>query len=596
MTLRHAKQRSRLGNALMTKRNWRRLMIASALVAAGSALAVPAGAQFLNGRAGVGAPLRPQQAQFRDFFPFQWWGGERGGRYDPWFGRPTPPPADYSKAPPPRKLETPPTTTVLVLGDSLADWLGYGLEEALADTPEVGVVRKIKGTSGLIRYEARSETPDWAQVAKDILATEKPNAIVVMLGLNDRQSLRERAPSRPTAQPNQQAAQPNQAATQPSQTQPSGHDDTAPAAPGAEAPADPPAAPPAETQQQRRTPAVSYEFHTDKWGELYSKRVDEMIAVLKTKGVPVLWVGLPALRGPRSTTDVTYLDEIYRARAEKAGIPYVDVWDGFVDDAGRFTMQGPDFEGQIRKLRSADGVHFTKPGAVKLGYYVERELRRVLSSHVLPVALPGPEQSPAKGGARPAIGPVVPLGAIGAGEGTDLLGGGASHPSQAASDPLVIRVLSRGEAIAPPPGRADDFSWPRGAAGAAAAAPNAGGASSAGAAPSGGASAEVEPPAAAAAPASPQAQPTSPQAQPAKSPAGKIEAKKPGDAKPNEAKPNEVRPGEAKTGEAKTSDAKASEAKVQPGPDAPPPAPPKPRRPRVYLDGAPRPPLPVGPR
>jgi uncharacterized protein len=553
-----------LGKALMTKRNWRRLMIASSLVAAGSALAVPAGAQFLNGRAGVAAPLRPQPAQFRDFFPFQWWGGERGGGYNPWFGRPAPPAVDYSKAPPPRKLETPPTTTVLVLGDSLADWLGYGLEEALADTPEVGVVRKIKGSSGLIRYEARSETPDWAQVAKDILATEKPDAIVVMLGLNDRQSLRERAPSRP-------AAQPNQPATQPSQAQPSSHGDTAPAAPGAEAPGDSPAAPAADTQQ-RRTPAVSYEFHTDKWGELYSKRVDEMIAVLKTKGVPVLWVGLPALRGPRSTTDVTYLDEIYRARAEKAGTPYVDVWDGFVDDAGRFTMQGPDFEGQIRKLRSADGVHFTKPGAVKLGYYVERELRRVLSSHVLPVALPGPEQSPAKGGARPTIGPVVPLGAIGAGEGTDLLGGGTSHSSQAASDPLVIRVLSRGEAMAPPPGRADDFSWPHGAAGAA---------------PSGGGSAEAEsPPAAATSPASPQVQPTSPQAQPTKTPAGKIEAKKPGDAKPGE-----VRPGEAKTGEAK-----ASEAKVQPGPDATPPAPPKPRRPRVYLDGAPRPPLPVGPR
>jgi uncharacterized protein len=536
----------------MTKGNWRRLLIGSALAAAGSALAVPAGAQFLNGRAGFVEPPRPQQAQFREFFPFQWWGGERGGGFNPFFGRPAPPPVDYSKAPPPRKPETPPTTTVLVLGDSFADWLGYGLEEALADTPEVGVVRKIKGSSGLIRYEARSDTPDWAQVAKEILATEKPDAIVVMLGLNDRQSLRDRAPSRPA-----------------------GHDETAPAASGSEAAADSSAAAaPAETQ--RRTPSLSYEFHTDKWAELYGQRVDEMIAVLKAKGVPVLWVGLPALRGPRSTTDVSYLDEIYRARAEKAGIPYVDVWDGFVDDAGRFTMQGPDFEGQIRKLRSADGVHFTKPGAVKLGYYVERELRRVLSSHLLPVALPGPEQSPAKGGARPAIGPVVPLGAIGAGEGTDLLGGGVGHPAQAAaSDPIVTRVLSRGEAMAPPPGRADDFSWPRGEA---AAAPSAGAA----AAPGAGASAAAEPPTAAPPPASPQAQPT-------KSPAGKIEAKKSSDAQPNEAKPNEAKPNEAKPNDARPGNAKTSEAK----PNA---APVKPRRPRVDLDGAPRPPLPVGPR
>ena len=32
----------------------------------------------------------------------------------------------------------------------------------------------------------------------------------------------------------------------------------------------------------------------------------------------------------------------------KAGITYVDVWDGFVDEAGRFVLKGPDFEGQPR--------------------------------------------------------------------------------------------------------------------------------------------------------------------------------------------------------------------------------------------------------
>jgi hypothetical protein len=57
---------------------------------------------------------RYRQTPNRDFFsPFF------GDRYN----RPAPA-VDYSKAPPPRKLETPPTSTVLVIGDSLADWLG----------------------------------------------------------------------------------------------------------------------------------------------------------------------------------------------------------------------------------------------------------------------------------------------------------------------------------------------------------------------------------------------------------------------------------------------------------------------------------------
>ena len=162
------------GKALMAKRNWRRLAIAPVLVAAGAALAVPAGAQFLNDRAGFAERARPQPVQLREFFPFQWWGGERGGSNNPFFGQPARPPVDYSKAPPPRKPEAPLAATVLVIGDSLADWLGYGLEEALADTPEVGVARKIRGSAGLIRYEARSDTPDWSQVAKEFLANEKP--------------------------------------------------------------------------------------------------------------------------------------------------------------------------------------------------------------------------------------------------------------------------------------------------------------------------------------------------------------------------------------------------------------------------------------
>ena len=104
-----------------------------------------------------------------------------------------------------------------------------------------------------------------------------------------------------------------------------------------------------------------------------------MIAVLKSKGVPVLWVGLPAVRGPKAMSDSLFLNSLYRDAAGKAGITYVDVWDGFVDEAGRFLQQGPDFEGQIRRLRAYDGVYFTKAGARKLAHYVEREITRLMA-------------------------------------------------------------------------------------------------------------------------------------------------------------------------------------------------------------------------
>ena len=189
-----------------------------------------------------------------------------------------------------------------------------------------------------------------------------------------------------------------------------------------------------------------------------------MIAVLKSKGVPVLWVGLPAVRGPKAMSDTLFLNSLYRDAAGKAGITYVDVWDGFVDEAGRFLLQGPDFEGQIRRLRAADGVYFTRAGARKLAHYAEREITRLMAARSGPIALPTEPATPdanalpGQPAPRPLAGPILPL--VASSVGTDqLLGGPGSRP--AAVDALAARTLVKGEPLAPPAGRADDFVWPR---------------------------------------------------------------------------------------------------------------------------------------
>ena len=412
----------------------RRLVIALVIAAGAAAAAVPAVAQVYYWTDRPSNPGYYQQPQQRDFFSFPF-GGERYYR---------PPVVDYSKAPPPRKLETPPTSTIVVVGDSMADWLGHGLDEIYAEQqPDTGVVRDVRTTAGLIRYDAKNETLDWPVVIKDQLATQTPKAIVVMLGLNDRSSIRDGTP--PAKAEEQTSQDKGAAANAAAASHQGGADSAAP----------------------RPVPGHAYDFHTDQWADLYVKRIDEMIAALKTKGVPVLWVGMPALRGTKSTSDMAYLDELYRERAERAGIYYVDIWDGFVDDQGRYAVDGPDFEGQIRRLRTADGVHFTKAGAVKLASYVDLELRRVLSNKIAPVALPE-QASPVKPGApRPDVGPVLPLtvssGDASGGSAGGLLGAGNQTPPLT-SDPLAEKVLDRGAPIAAVAGRADDFSWPRPAA------------------------------------------------------------------------------------------------------------------------------------
>jgi uncharacterized protein len=97
---------------------------------------------------------------------------------------------DFSRAPPPEKRETVLDRSVLLLGDGMADWLAYGLENAHAEQPDMGVIRRHKTVSGLIRYQPKGDPADWPAAAKGIIATEKPDAIVIMLGLNDRISMR----------------------------------------------------------------------------------------------------------------------------------------------------------------------------------------------------------------------------------------------------------------------------------------------------------------------------------------------------------------------------------------------------------------------
>ncbi len=373
---------------------------------------------------------------------------------------------NYSHAPPPEKRDTVPERNVLVLGDAMADWLAYGLEDALSETPDMGVIRKHKTVSGLIRYQPKGEPADWTAAAKTILATENPDAVVVVLGLHDRISIRE-APEK------DKSGKTDDKKKSDTEKKEGGEIDKAgeAAAESDGKPADSELSPDEAADQpgisrakSARSPNGVAEFRSDRWTELYSRKIDDMIAVLKSKGVPVFWVGLPAVRGTKSTADMLFLNALYRDAADKAGITYVDIWDGFVDEAGRYIQQGPDFEGQIRRLRSYDGVFFTKAGARKLAHYVEREITRVLAARSGPVAIPtepgmpDTDVKPGQPTPRPLAGPIVPL--VASSFGTDqLLGGPGSRP--AAIDALAARTLVRGEPLSAPAGRADDFAWPR---------------------------------------------------------------------------------------------------------------------------------------
>jgi hypothetical protein len=400
------------------------------------------------------APVPASAQFFDDRFPFQ------SRQHFDWSARhPERSAPDYSKAPLPKasdpKDEIAAAIPIMVLGDAMADWLAYGLELAYTDSPDIVVLRRHRANSGLIRSDPRNdrrgEYPDWPQAAREMISAQKPKFVLMMLGLNDRKEIQQAAMQAPSSRAAKQVAQSaDSEALEPETPTP----DTMTTA----------ASEPPMSRSSR-----TLEFRTKTWSEAYIRRIDETIASLKTSGVPVFWVGLPPLRGPKSAVDIPFLNDLYRSRADKAGIIYVDVGNGFVDEDGRYAPSGPDVEGQTRRLRTSDGAFFTQAGARKLAHYVEREVERWMKVQSAPVAIAIPNEpklaTSAYGGqdaksrprARPLFGPIVPLLAERASESEELLGDESRQP---AADALVTKVLVRGEAISAPAGRADDFAWP----------------------------------------------------------------------------------------------------------------------------------------
>ena len=118
-----------------------------------------------------------------------------------------------------------------------------------------------------------------------------------------------------------------------------------------------------------------HKIGSDEWREIYGGRVDQFIKSLKGSRVAIYWVGLPIMRSPKHNRDMQVLNEIFREKAFVNGIKFVDTWNGFADQFGRYNAYGPDLTGQMRRLRAPDGVHFTGKGYRKLAHFVEREIR-----------------------------------------------------------------------------------------------------------------------------------------------------------------------------------------------------------------------------
>jgi hypothetical protein len=137
---------------------------------------------------------------------------------------------------------------------------------------------------------------------------------------------------------------------------------------------------------------------TPGWEEIYGQRVEAFIKKLRAANLAVYWVGLPVMRSPNQSADAEAMNNVFREKAFINGAKFIDTWNGFTDEGGRYSPYGPDMTGQVKRLRADDGVHFTMRGYLKLAHFVEKELRRDLNLAKIErnIPLAGNEEEQAK--------------------------------------------------------------------------------------------------------------------------------------------------------------------------------------------------------
>jgi len=210
-------------------------------------------------------------------------------------------------------------------GDSLAGSLGPSLGEQTAATGIVAPVFDSRVSSGL----STPEFFDWPGHATDEMARLNPEVVVFIVGANDWATPR---------------TTPTDASGQPA------------------------------------------------WRAEYAQRVEQMLDALegpttRARPRPVYWVGAPTLQDHRKDAGAREVNAIAAAVvARHPSATYVDAYQLFASSVGTYTatLAGPN--GQVVRVRTDDGVHFTPDGGdlLSVAVYGPLDARCRLGAQAVP--------------------------------------------------------------------------------------------------------------------------------------------------------------------------------------------------------------------
>lgn len=96
---------------------------------------------------------------------------------------------------------------------------------------------------------------------------------------------------------------------------------------------------------------------------------------LRAARKPVIWIGLPPMSKTQYSAAISKIANIQRLASFAGGAEYLDIYERFLGEDGKYSSYGPDVNGQNARMRKDDGIHFAAAGADKLAFYLSQTVK-----------------------------------------------------------------------------------------------------------------------------------------------------------------------------------------------------------------------------
>jgi hypothetical protein len=177
---------------------------------------------------------------------------------------------------------------------------------------------------------ARREIYDWPSATAKILRTSPFDAVFILMGLNDRQPIK-----------------------------------------GA---------------------VASLEFGTPEWETAYRQRIESLLSVVTAAGARAYWVSLPQMQDPTLDGQIQTIAKLQREEVAAAGATLIDIRPPLSNADGTFMIGDLDGNAKPRRLRTKDGIGFSKTGNDVLAGLVFDAVKT--AEHVPELQQPGAAPAP----------------------------------------------------------------------------------------------------------------------------------------------------------------------------------------------------------